>query len=50
MPKKSKIKQKTITSTIPYTASSRKMKRNIVNDISDIAEEFPDECTLTPVF
>ena len=28
------------------TASSRNVRRNIVNDLSDIAEEFPDDCTL----
>ena len=28
------------------TASSRKLRRNIVSDLSDIAEEFPDDCTL----
>ena len=27
------------------TASSRKLRRNIVNDLSNIAEEFPDDCT-----
>ena len=55
MPKKSKIEHKIITSYHTQlgdssfhieTASSRKFRQNIVIELSDIAEDFPDDGTL----